>query len=395
VAAQSELHPSTNNGLKLGDARVHPFFDLEGRYDSTAGLFPDRNGNVTLSPEFVTHFRPGLRLELPSPNLDLNLTGEVDYVLYTGAITPSSTKASHLEALADFTSAINKEGAVEVDIADHFTRSDRTANVAAALGFVSLYNEVRLGVPVHPGGRALEITPKGAFAIENFSPLISGTVNPICPTSSNACDFSALNYQNVQGGLEGRWRFLPKTAVIVEGTFDYRKYANNTPPPTKLIKATAGLAGLISSKLTVVAKAGYGSDSSGTGAKAFLAQLELGYLLTDVSAIHVGYLRNVLPVSYYGAFGDDRGYLNGSFLLNGHLTLHLYAAFDYFTYYTGIVGGSRNDRVGTIDLGPEYEFTNWFRVSAGYNLQARSTTASVSTPNFTRHEAHLRFTFTY
>lgn len=395
VLAQPEVRAHGNNGLKLGDARVHPFFDLEGRTDTAAGVFTSRDGTLSLQPEFLMHFRPGLRVELPSTNLDLNLTGAVDYVLYTGALTPGSTKASHLEALADFSAGFNKEGAVEVDFADHFSRSDRTTNVAAALGFISLFNEARLGLPIHPGGRALEVIPKVAFAIENFSPLLGSGNNPICPAGSTGCDYTALNYQNLQGGLEGRWRFLPKTAVIVEGTFDYRTYANGQPAPTKLMKTTAGLAGLVSNKLAVVAKAGYGHDFSGTGARSFLTQLELSYLLTDISTIKVGYLRNVAPVSYYGAYGDDRGYFDARIFMNGHLTLHGYAAFDYFRYYTRLVGGSRNDRVGTVDVGPEYEIAKWFVIGAGYMLQTRATQVASPTANFTRHEGYLRLSFTY
>src|SRR5689334_5903940 len=69
--AQSSL--PANNGIKLGDARVHPYFDLELRYDSAAGFFP-RGGVISgLQPEVLALFRPGLKLELPSDTVQLDL----------------------------------------------------------------------------------------------------------------------------------------------------------------------------------------------------------------------------------------------------------------------------------------------------------------------------------
>ena len=50
-----------NNGIKVGDARLHPYFDLEGRLDTAAGFFGPP-GSTNLSSEIIGHFRPGVRL---------------------------------------------------------------------------------------------------------------------------------------------------------------------------------------------------------------------------------------------------------------------------------------------------------------------------------------------
>lgn len=396
VMAQSGL-PATN-GIKLGEARVHPYFDLELRYDSAAGFFP-RGGVIDgLQPEILAHFRPGLKLELPSDTVQLNLNGNVDYVYFTGLLTPNSQAASRLEGSADLSALFNRKGWINFELADHFSRSDRTTTAVVGVGVYSLFNEARASLPIKPGGGALELTPKGAIGLELFTPI------SLLPVPGCSGDVTCLpdavrgmSYLNLRAGLSGKWRFLPKTAVVIDSTFDMRSYltavAGTSNPPALLLKATAGLAGLLTTKTSVVAKAGWGHDFGEGAANTLVAHLELTYLVNEFSHVKVGYLRNVEPVPTYGSFGDDRGYVDSRMFLIGRLTLHGYAAFDYLSFYRA---SGRADTVFTIDLGPEYELFPWLIGAAGYSLSTRgSNQSSAPTVNFTRHEAYVRVTFTY
>ncbi|HYO66189.1 MAG TPA: hypothetical protein VEU33_08910, partial [Archangium sp.] len=149
------------NGLKVGDGRLHATFDFETRYDSAAGYFPPPGNSDPsvvsdqLSGEALLHIRPGLRLELPGSKVDLTLKGHADYVHYTGLFTPGSTNTSHLQAQADLNLAFNKDGQIAVEVMDHFQRSDRTRSAAIGAGVLSLFNELKLRVPLRPGGGAL------------------------------------------------------------------------------------------------------------------------------------------------------------------------------------------------------------------------------------------------
>ncbi|HLL54686.1 MAG TPA: hypothetical protein VK447_14130, partial [Myxococcaceae bacterium] len=105
------------NGIKIGEGRLHPFFNLQLSYDSAAGFFP-RGGVLTgeLQPEILVHLRPGLRVELPSDNLSVDASGNIDYVYYAGLLTPFSQAASRLQGAADVNIEINRKGTVGVII---------------------------------------------------------------------------------------------------------------------------------------------------------------------------------------------------------------------------------------------------------------------------------------
>jgi hypothetical protein len=381
-----------DNGIKIGDGRLHPYFDLEGDYDSAAGFFGTQNNNAVLSGEIITHFRPGLRLEMPGSLVNLNLAGDVDYVYYTGLISPGSSAASHLEAAANFEANFNRAGAVEFDIGDNFSRLDRTTNVALGVGILSLYNEAHASLPIHPGGGALEITPHGSVAFEQYTPLSSIEVTGCTDPSCNPTLVSNFNYLDFNGGLSGLWRFLPKTAFSIEATYDARSYQDD-PHPGELLHAYLGLVGLVTAKLAVVAKAGWAQDFAGSGAKTVVGQAELNYLLSDTSNLKVGYFRDLAPVPEYGMFGDDRVYGQAQFLLGGRLTLHAYGAFDNLSFYGT---PARTDRLVTVDAGPAYQFTRWLIAAAGYTLNYRtSDQITAQSVNYTRNLGYLRLTFTY
>src|SRR5262249_40469507 len=256
-------------------------------------------------------------------------------------------------------------------------------------------NEARVELPVRPGGRALEIIPIAAFAFESFKSL-SSTAPAGCDPADPNCQPNSvgnLNYQNIQFGLDARWRFLPKTAFTFESRLDTRNYANSALNPSALLgRGYLGMAGLISAKVATVLKIGWVQDFQGTGLHTVGAQAEVNYLMSETANVKVGVLREGLPVSVYGTYLDNRAYLEAIFLLQGRLTLHGYASLDSLSFSSG---SNRADTTATIALGPEYQLTKWLIGAAGYILGSRSSNYPASSYNFTRHEAYLRATFIY
>lgn len=384
------------NGIKVGEGRVHPYFDLELKFDSAGAYYSTTpGGSLNLGPEMVTHIRPGLRMEVPGNSVYFNLNGNIDYVWYTGLLTPGSQFASHLGAAVDVGAEFNQEGAVGFQIADRFVRSDRTQNPAVGLGVISLFNEVKAGIPIHPGGRALEVIPGASYTFELFDPLASGGLIPGCAGGNPFCDpssVSQLNYSDVGFHLDGRYKFLPKTAFVLDADFNMRSYATGLPG-AMLLNATAGLAGLVSPKVAVVAKAGWAHDFGENGARTVVGHLELNYLASETANIKVGYVRTLQPVAVLGFFGDDRGYVEGRALFGGRLTLRGYAGVDFLTFYTP---NNRNDLAVNVNVGPEYQFTPWFSGAAGYALTVRSSNqTTVETLNYARNEGYVRLSLIY
>lgn len=393
------------NGIKIGDGRLHPYLDLEGRYDSAVGYF----GNpATLQGDIAVRFRPGLRFELLGNDNVVNFNGNAEYVLYTGAFSSGTREASRFQTDIGLDAAFNKTGAIEFQIGDQLVRSDRTNNPLVTIGLLSLYNNLRIAIPIHPGGGALEFTPKAAWAVEFFEPLIGGNQPPPCQPGDPTCQSNlayTMNYSNLNVGLGARWRFLPKTAVVFDGTVDYRTYFNVVGRPSTLMKLQVGLAGLISSKISVLLLAGYARDlvfipptppaTVFNPAQTFIAQAELGILLSDVTTFKIGYVRTLTPVPVYGVFGDDRGYLEGKTSI-GRFSLLGSAAFDFLTFYGD---PPRQDTIFSLGIRPSVAIFSWFSVSLAYNLNLRfSKLVGVLTPpgaDFARHEVILGLNFSY
>ncbi|MCY1016066.1 hypothetical protein [Pyxidicoccus sp. MSG2] len=390
--------PLGGNGFKVGSGRLHPYFDLETRLDSGVGYFatpvgqePTPSGiSPNLSGEFAMHFRPGFRLEVPSSKLALNLNANLDYVLYTGLVTADSGTASHLEGAADLLARLNPDAPLSLEVSDQFVRSDRTRTAAIGAGVLSLFNEARVKMPWRPGGGAVEFTPNAAYAVEFFEPL--GATSPVDCTEG-VCDpltADRFDYGNLHFGLEGRWRFLPKTAVVMDTGVDLRSYFNDGSQGATLARALFGVAGLVSPKVAVTAKAGWGQNFAAAGGGTFLAQLEGTYLFSPTLSFKAGYLRTLEPVAAYGLFTDNRGYGEARAIFGGKLTLHAGGAVDFISFT-----GDRGDTLVSLDVGPEYQFRPWLSFAAGYMLGSRTSSVTGGGLNYTRHEGYARLSVTY
>jgi len=396
-----------NNGIRIGPGRLHPYFDLEGRYDSAAIYVPSASdpNALELKPEILMHFRPGFRLDVPGTDVTFGLNGYYDYVWYTGLLTSGSSSASRSEAGADMHAEINREGAVEFDVADRFARSDRPQDIGLGVAVISLYNQLRLVAPIHPGGRAFEVRPHGEYAVEFFSGYsgIPAGIGP-CPPGTNCTsltsDPSASDYQNYAGGLDIHWKFLPQTALVFESNFEGRSYfhpegVNGSPAPVapgKILKLLAGAQGLVTPKIQAILKAGYAIGFDGA-ASTFIGQAEMTWNPNELSALTLGVLRDVNNAVGAASATDLRFYLNTKTFLIGRLGLHGNFSYDLIAFTQG---RGQNDQLFTVDLGPDYAIARWFILSAGYVFTKRSSDYAQSLPlNYSRNEAYLRLTFTY
>lgn len=390
-------------GFKIGEGRLHPYLSLDGRFDSVVGFFNVVGGVAQPSPEIIFQVRPGLKFDLTNDSTLVSFDGAAEYLWYTGLLSPPSTQLSRFQANVGLDTAFNKTGAVEVQVSDRLTRSDRTQNPAAGVGVISLYNNARLALPIHPGGRALEVTPSVGFGVEFFDPLLTGTITGCMPgdPTCNPAQVAQMNYGNLTFGLGGRWKFLPKTALVLDANFDYRLYftAGAANLPGMVLRVQAGLIGLISPRISVTLLAGYGGNlaydaaAMANGPHTPIVHVEFAYLPTEATRLALGYVRTIQPVSSLGSFIDDRGYLQGRLaLIGGRLLLNAEVAADYYWYFRPT---PRNDLILSVGAGPTFIVTSWFDVTATYRLSLRDSTTTAQSVNYFRHEALLNLNFHY
>lgn len=397
--------PAKPNGIKIGDGRLHASLSVRAGYDSAANIVPDMTLNPAKVGDLVFSPLLGLLFNLDTAATSINFNGSGGYVWYPGVINPITRAVSHPTVTAGIDTAFSRTGPVEFQIGDTVSYTNHTANVAAGIGLTALYNTAYVAVPLHPGGGAIVVTPKVRWDIEKFSPLAASQLMD-CPNTNITCTpglVSKMDYSNLNFGLGGKWKFLPKTAVVLDATFDYRFYFNTTPPPpgmtpdttsnlnAYLLKVTGGLTGLITSRISTLLLIGGAGDWGGSNAKTFIAQAEVAYLGSDFT-VRGGYLRTLNPVPVFGTYGQDRGYLEGKAVFIGRLSARAFGSFDYLTFYDN---AQRSDYIigAAAEIG--YQFVSFFSAAISYNLSVRGTSSNFTGLNYIRHEPALTLTLAY
>jgi hypothetical protein len=387
AATAASAQPAPSLGLHVGEGTLHFFLEGDGHYDSLVGYLPGATGG-TLVPtsDIIVHVRPGLKFDLLTSATSFNFNGSAEYLYYTRALSSSTGGLSRFQANVSADAAFNRDGAVEVQLSDALSRSDRTQNPAVAVGVLSLYNNVRLAAPIHPGGRALEITPSVAWGIEFFDCLAPSTSAAVgqCVNAT----VRGFNYSNVGLGLNAKWKFFPKTALVVDVANDIRTYFDPAGGNTAatIFRAQAGLMGLISTYFNVTLLAGYVHDFGISNLNNVIGQAEVGYSPTEMIRLTAGYLRTALPVPGLTNYIDDRPYLRATVgLWAGRLTLNAGASLDLLHYSAG-----RNDWVVAGNAGATVVVFSWMDVGALYGLGVRGSSDTAPGLNTTRHEVTLR-----
>jgi hypothetical protein len=400
--APDALSGEKPNGFKIGPGRLHLFLTEGLVYNSQAVAVPVSPGSSTFNLEgaFILHTRPGLNLDIDGGNNTFALSGYIDYLYYTNWITPGSSNASVLDAAASLSGAFNRDGAVGFNIADTFSRSANTYTPSVAVGVISLYNQVSVGVPIRPGGKALEILPHGAYGVELFTQYSGAPTNGSCSQPNSPCNPATLqdyNYQDFQGGVDVRLKFLPETAAIFTSNYDARIYSNTAVNPNASeLKLQVGLAGLITTKLSAILKVGWAQGFGVGQISTVIGQAEVTWLATELANLTAGFLRDVYPVSGYGSYVDDRPYLSGKIFIGGRLQLSLTAAYDFFDFATSPQNpAGRNDTQLSFNAVASYQALRWLIVGGGLLFTYHTSSLAVNSVNYTQWMPYVEVTFTY
>jgi hypothetical protein len=395
--------PPQANGIKLGEGRLHASLGVGVGYDTAAGYFaPPMGGTPTLTGDMIVQPNVGLRFGLETPSTLVNFTGTVGYVWYPGITNPSTRELSHVTASVILDTAFNKTGAVEFDIGDILTRSDTSTNTVAGIGLLALYNSAHAALPIHPGGGAIEITPSVAWSVEFFSQLIPGFLTG-CQTdiSCNSDLVPNMNYSDLQFGLGGKWKFLPKTAVVLDSAFNYRTYFNAQAPigttvvntttnlPGLVLHVQGGLSGLVTSHISTLLLIGGAGDFGGSGLHTVIGQGEVSYL-GQIFTIRGGFVRQLLAMPIFGADIDNRAYLEGRVTAN-RFSFSVLGGFDYITYALS----TRGDELVSVLANAAYQIASFFSIGISYQLWVRLSSNTSLGLNYVRNLPTLNLTVSY
>jgi hypothetical protein len=301
------------NGIRVGDGRLHPYIEVESRHDSMVGYVGEKDaasGEEVLNPygDYGMHVRPGFNLSVPSKSVALDLAAEVDLIQYLGAENEGTTDQSRVGALAQAGATFNPDGTVYFKIEDTFRRSDQTTMMVMTVGTITDYNSARFRLGFQPGSKALLIEPGYSLTFEHFEQ-DEGALPSGCADNDPSCDLDSVNafdYLTHTAHLDASWKFLPKTALVVQSSLASRSYigeiktadgSGTTRPLEKFgtdnLKVMTGLSGLITSKIAVSALAGWGDQLKGSDRSfgSVIGMAEGTYLFSELTQLKAGYVR--------------------------------------------------------------------------------------------------------
>ena len=390
VASAAQAAPG--NGIRLGgsEARLHPFFDFETRYDS----------NVTYSGtgavgDAILHFRPGLELKAPGELAAFEFSGALDWAQYLG-LEGDTKGLSRFYAYASLAAAFNRNGTVTPRVDNDFRRDVSTASVTSlAAPVVSNMNRLVLAVPWKPGGGALVFAANGEWIVETFEKYLS----------TSTAQVSNLGYNQYRAGGELQWRFLPRTSGVLQASY-YTRVPNSPGQPDdgNGVDVVAGVTGLLTARVAATAKVGYGTASAAafsivpaTSASSPIADIGIEWLPLDAISLRAGYTRSLGFDPVASIFTQDAVLAVAQLKLAERYAFHVGGRWDSFNYKS--VSGYTNSFL-RIDPAVDAQFGRWLTGSLGYVYSTRTIVSwpvslGPSPSSYSKNEVYVRVGVTY
>lgn len=204
-------------------------------------------------------------------------------------------------------------------------------------------------------------------------------------------DFDVLANIQHEINTRGRWRFLPRSALMFDASYTFVRYLEEATPQTDgdAVRARIGYRGLVTYHLALLGMVGWASSfyegrSSTIQARQFDSiignaearwfiqrrpDLDVATVATGLSSIALGYTR-AFSNSYYGSFYQrDRGYLQFNAFLLGAIAGGLEFGISRVAY-PDVVSPSGASRPAFSELRldgrmfGEYRFTDTFAANA-------------------------------
>lgn len=396
ASAQVWLRDRSNTegpGIRSGDIELHPGIGAEAGYDSNyfqrapngeSRAGPTRynvvdTARLRVTPSFYVSTLTAQRTEgvpTPPPKVAFNAGAALIYSEFLSN-TANLGRNREFGVAADLALGIAPGRPVGFNLLDNFTRTvqpsldpdpttslDRDTNRAAG--------EL---VWTKPGG-LLDWRFGYAFGFTFFEQTLA----------------QALNNTTHELYTKGRWKFLPRTALVYDGNFQVISYSkspvglsDSTP-----VRARVGLSGLVTDRMSLLVLGGWGASfyhnraTQGEDFDSVIGQVELRFFLNgaapeagtqapSMSSIAVGFTRDFVNSYLSNYYEQDRGYVSVSALLAQRFFLSLnagVAAIHYAPVHdhtTGaLVNPSFTDTRVDAALFGEYRVRDWLGFNATF-----------------------------
>ncbi len=338
-------------GLRAGNFEFHPGIAAEFGYDTNyfqrSGTGPNPGLDQPVDDAFRLRITPSLTLStLSERRLGSQAVGRAQDFTMSARLfaaynelfgSDEISDQRHVDAGVGARVDISPQRQFGGDIYGDFLRQGEPSNLAdTAAAFDRGTVRGGAGVSWRPGGGLFDWRVGYEAAYNYFEDDIY--------TDLNNLQHSILT--------RGRWRFLPRSALLYDARYTLIRYqSGDSPQPDgDYVEARVGFSGLITARLAVLGMLGWNSsfyENQGTVTPAqdydgYVAQAELKYFLAaggttesaqvGISSIAAGFIRS-FSNSYLGAFYiRNRGYMNFSYFLGGVFVASLEGGFSRNEY---------------------------------------------------------------
>jgi hypothetical protein len=320
-------------GIRTGNLELHPSVGAEFGYDSNFLRASDSEGTVDalklrVTPSLTLSTLSGARRDATTPPT-VTFAGGAHASYFE--LFPLDSENSELRkrrnvALgADARVDVFPRGKVGFDLQGAYVRLIEGEGVVTDLageGFNRDTLRGGLGATWRPGGGLFDWRV-GYTATYNWF---------------ENSTFEPLDNLHHEIGTRGRWRFLPRSALLFDSTYTFVRYTHEDSPKADgdAIRSRIGFHGLVTYHLALMGMLGWASSfydqHAGAVARQFVSltanaevrwfiqprpDLEKATITSGISSVAVGYTRSFTN-SYLGSFYQrDRGYLQFSTFLLG------------------------------------------------------------------------------
>jgi hypothetical protein len=276
--------------------------------------------------------------------------------------------------------ALGGSRAFQLSLADQFTRTEDPPYNKTVTGMIIRDNNVgSAGASIAPGGGRLTFTIRYTNTLDYFED------RDYKPSTNMAHD----------GMLDASWKWLPKTAIFLQGGVGYIHYLNPSASSGATdrhdsvpIRGLLGLRGLLTPKTTVSIGAGYatalyqggGCDVAATscnprGFSNVLVNFDVGYAPTLMSKLGLNLTHGFRNSPVVGDFYDvDAAGLTASQMI-AKLVLRAFGRYEYRRYHASptVVQMSpnfvaRRDHVVVAGAQLDYFLQRWFYAGVAYSI---------------------------
>jgi hypothetical protein len=357
--------PENDIGVRLSESStLHVGITAEGGYDSNV-FYNDQNRVESAILRIIPSFqisnvaRDGTAPQGAYYSLGASLT-------YREYLTDNEDVRAQRAFNPSVSGSLGVNGqSISTALSDQFTRSEDPPYQPRLPTIRRDFNVASASVSLVPGGGRLATQLRYTNTLDHFE----------------GNEYKYASNMSHDGMLDISWKWLPKTALYLQGGGGYIHYLQDTPQDGRKdstpYRALVGLRGLVTPKLTTNLGVGYATaiyqddTPHPTGLSNLLVGFDLALMPTVLNRIGIGYSHGFRNSPVIGTYYDlDAGSLYASQMI-ARLVATLFGRYEYRRYHGIMMGSSELARRDNVVLGGaqlDYYLQKWIYAGIAYAI---------------------------